>query len=85
MTLTTATETITAPKEPREWSLAQIERVLSRPIPIHCSELKKSRATKSLIYLGLKLTVSSPNTAPVGVGRSPKWKLPMAVCSLWEG
>lgn len=29
----TPTEELIPPKEPREWSLAQIERVLSRPIP----------------------------------------------------
>ena len=50
MTTTTATPTeeLIPPKEPREWSLAQIERVLSRPIPnsmLRTKEIKGNKIT----------------------------------------
>jgi hypothetical protein len=50
MTLTKATETITPPKEPREWSLEQIEQVLSRPIPDSLLRVKEIKGNK-ITYL----------------------------------
>lgn len=46
MTTTTATETLQPPTAPREWSLKQIETVLSRPIPNSMLRTKEIKGNK---------------------------------------
>lgn len=42
----TAPETITAPSRPGEWSLSQIERVLSRPLPDNLLKTKTIKGSE---------------------------------------